>query len=144
MAWCLPGNKPLSEPMKVSLLTYICVTRPQWVNKTAIWYSESWITWSKFYRPHFLMHFLEWIILKFRKYHCLQEYNWQNSKHQSMLWVGAISHNLNRCWPQSTMPHGAIGMQWVKECVMNFFPLLFHELFISNKPQFTIWIFWLQ
>ena len=32
MAWCRPGDKPLSEPMMVSLLThiYICVTRPQW------------------------------------------------------------------------------------------------------------------
>ena len=26
-----PGNKPLSEPMMVSLLMDICVTRPQWV-----------------------------------------------------------------------------------------------------------------
>ena len=32
MAWCRPGDKPLSEPMMVSLLTHICVTRPQWVN----------------------------------------------------------------------------------------------------------------
>ena len=32
MAWRRPGNKPLSEPMMVSLLTHICVTRPQWVN----------------------------------------------------------------------------------------------------------------
>ena len=32
MAWCLPGDKPLSESMMVSLLTYICVTRPQRVN----------------------------------------------------------------------------------------------------------------
>ena len=32
MAWCRPGGKPLSEPMMVSLLTHICVTRPQWVN----------------------------------------------------------------------------------------------------------------
>ena len=31
MAWRRPGNKPLSEPMMVSLLTHICVTRPQWV-----------------------------------------------------------------------------------------------------------------
>ena len=29
MAWCRPGDKPLSEPMMVSLLTHICVTRPQ-------------------------------------------------------------------------------------------------------------------
>ena len=29
MAWRRPGDKPLIEPMMVSLLTYICVTRPQ-------------------------------------------------------------------------------------------------------------------
>ena len=32
VALCRPGDKPLSEPMMVSLLTHICVTRPQWVN----------------------------------------------------------------------------------------------------------------
>ena len=32
MAWRRPGDKPLSEPTMVSLLTQICVTRPQWVN----------------------------------------------------------------------------------------------------------------
>ena len=32
MAWRCPGDKPLSEPMMVGLLTHICVTRPQWVN----------------------------------------------------------------------------------------------------------------
>ena len=31
MAWRRPGDKPLSEPVMVSLLTHICVTRPQWV-----------------------------------------------------------------------------------------------------------------
>ena len=31
MAWRLSGDKPLSEPMMVSLPTHICVTRPQWV-----------------------------------------------------------------------------------------------------------------
>ena len=30
-AWRRPGDKPLSEPMMVSLPTHICVTRPQWV-----------------------------------------------------------------------------------------------------------------
>ena len=29
MAWCRPGDKPLSEPRMVSLPTHICVTRPQ-------------------------------------------------------------------------------------------------------------------
>ena len=32
MACRRSGGKPLSEPMMVSLLTHICVTRPQWVN----------------------------------------------------------------------------------------------------------------
>ena len=31
MAWCRSGDKPLSEPMVVRLLTHICITRPQWV-----------------------------------------------------------------------------------------------------------------
>ena len=31
MAWRRPGDKPLSEPMMVGVLTHICVTRPQWV-----------------------------------------------------------------------------------------------------------------
>ena len=38
MAWRRPGDKPLSEPMMVSLTTHICVTRPQWVN---ICYTQS-------------------------------------------------------------------------------------------------------
>ena len=32
MAWRQSGSKPLSEPMMFSLLTHICVTRPQRVN----------------------------------------------------------------------------------------------------------------
>ena len=33
MASHRPGDKPLSEPMLVSLPTHICVTRPQWVHR---------------------------------------------------------------------------------------------------------------
>ena len=33
MAWRRTGDKPLSEPMMVSLPTHICVTQPQWVKK---------------------------------------------------------------------------------------------------------------
>ena len=32
MAWRRPGNKPLSEPIMVSLLTYIHVNPYEWVN----------------------------------------------------------------------------------------------------------------
>ena len=31
MDWCRSGDKPLSEPMMIILLTHICVTRPRWV-----------------------------------------------------------------------------------------------------------------
>ena len=31
MAWCRPGDKPLSELMLVIVPTHKCVTRPQWV-----------------------------------------------------------------------------------------------------------------
>ena len=36
MAWLRPGDKPLSEPIMISLLTHICVTRLQWVNPALV------------------------------------------------------------------------------------------------------------
>ena len=36
MAWRWPGNKPLSEPMMVSLLMHICVTWPQWLTRLSL------------------------------------------------------------------------------------------------------------
>ena len=36
MGWRLPGDKPLSEPIMVRLMTHICVTRPQWVKHVHI------------------------------------------------------------------------------------------------------------
>ena len=40
MAWRRPGDKPLSEPVMVSLLTHICVIRRQWVDYCS-W--ENWV-----------------------------------------------------------------------------------------------------
>ena len=36
-AWLRPGDKPLTEPMMVCLLTHICVIRPQWVKRYIAW-----------------------------------------------------------------------------------------------------------
>ena len=36
MAWRRTGDKPLSEPMWPRLTTYICVTRPRWVNTASL------------------------------------------------------------------------------------------------------------
>ena len=58
MAWRRPGAKPLSEPMMVSSLTHICVTRPQWVNSTL----QSCVKWTHFYRHIWkdFKHFIWW------------------------------------------------------------------------------------
>ena len=50
MAWRRSGDKPLSEPMMVSLLTHICNTRPQWVNG-----STRFCKWSVKYVPLWTM-----------------------------------------------------------------------------------------
>ena len=42
MAWRRPGDKPLSEPVMISLLTHICVTRPQWVKMFSTTIIASW------------------------------------------------------------------------------------------------------
>ena len=39
MAWRRPGDKPLSEPMMVSWLTHICITRPQWVKLFTLYFA---------------------------------------------------------------------------------------------------------
>ena len=45
MAWRRPGDKPLSEPMMVSLSTHIRVTRPQWVKfRDLKWVNSFFIT----------------------------------------------------------------------------------------------------
>ena len=47
MAWRRSGDKPSSEPMMVSLLTHICVTRPQWVKcKSASYMTTAWRFWQ--------------------------------------------------------------------------------------------------
>ena len=44
MAWRRPGDKPLSEPVMFSLLTHLCVTRPQWVKRyVLLFYDKYWI-----------------------------------------------------------------------------------------------------
>ena len=49
MVWRRPGDKPLSEPMMVNLLTHICVTRPQWVNGLIIYKLTQLIHTARFY-----------------------------------------------------------------------------------------------
>ena len=48
MAWRRSGDKPLSEPMMVSLLTHICVIRPQWVNIQQLPYMRLTVMWYQY------------------------------------------------------------------------------------------------
>ena len=41
MDWRRPGDRPLPDPIMVSLLTHICVTRPKWIKR---------ISWSSLIR----------------------------------------------------------------------------------------------
>ena len=42
MDWRRPGDKPLSKPTAVNLLTLICVAQPQWIKKNETF-------WDAFY-----------------------------------------------------------------------------------------------
>ena len=46
MAWCWPGDKPLSEPMMDNLLTHICVSRTQWVKVNLVMNHDDVIKWK--------------------------------------------------------------------------------------------------
>ena len=66
MAWLRPGDKPLSEPMMISLPTHICVTRPQWVkcaiNKNIRFYdSEAAI--NACLADFMILHFLHFLVI---------------------------------------------------------------------------------
>ena len=50
MAWRRPGDKPLAEPMMVSLPMHICVVRPQWV-KIMKQSDLNWLMWD-YLRDH--------------------------------------------------------------------------------------------
>ena len=54
IAWRRPGDKPLFEPMMVSLLTHICLTQPQWV-KTHKDITHSQYTLRNVHKAHALL-----------------------------------------------------------------------------------------
>ena len=58
MAWRRSGDKPLSEPIMVNLLTHICVTRPQWFKLVHVSKIGRW--WPR-------MHHGTWLALVFTK-----------------------------------------------------------------------------
>ena len=98
MAWRRPGDKPLSEPMMVSLPTHICVIWSQWVNDMLVLMQQQ----LKIYNR--------------KQYHCTEEHIIFNiTGHDFVIWqhfypiahyyfrrVNRILPLFARIWTQST------------------------------------------
>ena len=73
MAWCWPGDKPLSQPMMVRLSKHIWVTLPQWVNSLrpcdAMWHQRFWL----------LIHIDSGNVSSPVKCQIIQLFNWTNA-----------------------------------------------------------------
>ena len=100
MAWRWPGDKPLSETMMVSLLTHICVARPQWVKRFS----------------NLLYRIVAWAFaVKLLTGKCHRNSNEKSTLVQSLVWsCQAVSHYLSQCWPRSMWPYGIPRPQWFK------------------------------
>ena len=129
MAWRRPGDKPLSEPMMDSLLTHICVTRPQWVNM---------LNCFKDYKRciHISYHILDCIKQKKTKFTLEQ------------LYMGSILYcRYHTCWcpgdfrSQGISRHGIDQMRWnIPSLASEKLTFKIHILFLLER-----WIFlWLK
>ena len=92
MAWRRPGDKPLSEPMLIILLTHICVTRPQWVNtwrprQNGLNTPDDTFKWIFLYGHFYLFHFYQNFTEKFGNN---QGSNSQYELIQIMAWEWAV------------------------------------------------------
>ena len=85
MAWRRPGDKPLTEPMMVNLLTHICVTRSQWV-KRAIWEVDA----RQFYG---YLHYTYNIREAKQSHRCDYHNSWQNGSYKLCMAQSLIYHS---------------------------------------------------
>ena len=86
MAWRLPGDKSLCEPMMVSLLTHTCVTRPQWVdNIPTLVQIMAWCQPGN--KPS-----SEPTIIRLLTHICVTQHQWVNLAQSNLLWslIGKI------------------------------------------------------
>ena len=100
------GDKPLSEPMMVSLMTHICVARPQWVN---------WLTpgrcGSNSICGFFKLRYLEYLLWNGLKWVAQNPINCKSTLVQVIAWYRqATSHYLSQCWPRSVSSKYAVIM----------------------------------
>ena len=91
-----PGDKPFSEPIMVSLLTHICVTRPQWVKwpiyklvwRIDIFSCEITLGWLSQDLPNFQYKLLQ----------AMLEHSFYQSGMKYALKVVYVSRELNMFW----------------------------------------------
>ena len=130
MAWRRPGDKPLYEPMMVSLPTHICVTRPQWVKETAVevraWRSNS-IQLS-------YVHVITYPYLKPDAGSSnLCSLQWRHDKHGGLMIV--YSTVFSRCRSKKTSKLSVIGLCKGNSPVTDDFP----AQRASNAENVSIW-----
>ena len=114
MAWRHPGDKPLSEPMMLNLLTHICVTRPHWVN----WFSHGRCGCdfkSVIFKVILWMDILStschMVVRLMPKERLIDD---KSTLVQVMVWCHqATSHYLSQCWARTLSPHGVTRPQCV-------------------------------
>ena len=132
MAWRCPGDKPLSDPMVVSLFRHIiCVTRSQWVKNTLL-FKEAEINFWRYTkmspksRPFcFSLHVLTQTLgdVAVFQTHIKNKYlvywQWQVNvtgpywwKVKSTLVQEMAWYSLSQCWPRSMWPYGFTRPQW--------------------------------
>ena len=91
MAWCQPGDKPLSEQMMVSLLMHICVIRPQWVKNASTWTTRTCLSYNTMAADGLVNSLWPSDVI------------WQQGSRSTLAQVMACclpapSHYLNQCW----------------------------------------------
>ena len=84
-----PGDKPLYEPMMVSLLTHICATRSQWVTTVAspdIWRKVVWYAAARLWN-HSYPKYQQTDSLS---YHLQEEYIYYKNCLRTSVWVNFL------------------------------------------------------
>ena len=105
MAWRRPGDKPLSEPMLVSLLAHICITLPQLVKYMMTSLAEMFLAMKQGFLEYYVDLVSQWISTKkgwFFYSLWPGDTIWWKSSWTTLLQVivtcSLQSHHLNHCW----------------------------------------------
>ena len=91
MAWRRPGDKLLSEPMMVSLLTHICITQPQWVKSLGL----DWMLSNK--KHNFQFYVWTQLLYIYNESHAWHQRFFAIRQHWFRKWIGAIKRQAITC-----------------------------------------------